>query len=44
MVDSLKIPPDLVLLIRNMYINSKGKIPGESADEFFEFLANIGVK
>ena len=31
-------------MIRNMYNNSKGKIPGGNADEFFEFLANIGVK
>jgi hypothetical protein len=27
-----------------MYVNSKGKIPKGDTNEFFEFLANIGVK
>ena len=40
----MKLPQDLILLIRNMYVNTKGKIKGVAVDEFYEFLANIGVK
>ena len=44
MVECLDLPPDLVLLIRNMYVNSKGVIKGLTIDELFEYLVNIGVK
>ncbi len=44
MVECLDLPPDLVLLIRNMYDNSKGVIKGLTIDELFEYLVNIGVK
>jgi Reverse transcriptase (RNA-dependent DNA polymerase) len=44
MVESLKIPPDLVLLIRNTYVQSKGIIKGMSSDELFEYLINMGIK
>jgi len=44
MVECLDLPLDLVLLIRNMYVNSKGVIKGLHKDELFEYLVNIGVK
>jgi hypothetical protein len=44
MVECLNLPPDLVLLIRNMYVNSKGILKGLNKDEMLEYLINIGVK
>ena len=44
MANGLHIPPDLVKLIRNMYIDSKGIIKGSNIHEYYEFLANMGVK
>jgi hypothetical protein len=44
MVECLDLPPDLVLLIRNMYVSSKGIIKGVNKDEIFEYLINMGVK
>ena len=44
MVECLNLPPDLVLLIRNMYVNSKGILKGLSKEEMLEYLINIGVK
>ena len=38
------MPPDLVLLIRNMYVNSKGILKGLNKNELLEYLINIGVK
>jgi hypothetical protein len=44
MVECLDLPPDLVLLIRNMYVNSKGILKGLNTNELLEYLINIGVK
>jgi hypothetical protein len=44
MVECLDLPPDLVLLIRNMYVNSKGILKGLNKNELLEYLINIGVK
>ena len=44
MIECLDLPPDLVLLIRNMYVSSKGIIKGIIKDEIFEYLINMGVK
>ena len=44
MVECLDLPPDLVLLIRNMYVKSKGVIKGLNKDELFEYFVNMGVK
>lgn len=38
------MPSDLVQIIRNMYVESKGIIRGKYYGDFFEFMANIGVK
>jgi hypothetical protein len=40
----LNIPPDLILIIRNMYLQSKGIIYDKVKGKFYEFLANMGVK
>jgi len=44
MGEELNIPSDLILIIRNMYIASKGIIEDKHTGEFYEFLSNIGVK
>ena len=44
MVECLDLPPDLVLLIRNMYVNSKGILKGLNKNELLEYSINIGVK
>jgi hypothetical protein len=38
------LPADLVAIIRNMYVSSKGIIRGQFYNDFYEFMANIGVK
>ncbi len=40
----LNIPADLVQIIRNMYVYSKGISVDELSGELLEFLANLGVK
>jgi hypothetical protein len=40
----LNIPTDLVLIIRNMYLASKGIIYDAHSNSLHEFLANMGVK
>jgi hypothetical protein len=35
MVESLNLPPDLVQIIRNMYIESKGIIQGNKLHEYY---------
>ncbi len=44
LVENLAVPEDLVNIIRNMYVKSKGIIPNIADGSFLEFLANIGVK
>jgi hypothetical protein len=40
----LNIPTDLIRIIRNMYIDSKGIIYDTCSNNIHEFLANMGVK
>jgi hypothetical protein len=40
----LNIPTDLILIIRNMYIESKGIIYDTHSNNIHEFMANMGVK
>lgn len=44
MGDELNIPRDLILIIRNMYLESKGIIQGKYDNKLYEFIANLGVK
>ena len=44
MVASLNIPEELVQIIRNMYVYSIGISFDANTGDFFEFLANLGVK
>ena len=43
-MNCLNIPADLVQIIRNMYVYSKGISVDELSGELLEFLANLGVK
>ena len=40
----LNIPTDLILIIRNMYLQSKGIIIDNKSNTMYEFIANMGVK
>ena len=42
-MNCLNIPADIVQIIRNMYVYSKGISVDELSGELLEFLANIGV-
>ena len=45
LIHDLGIPTDLVLLIKNLYVNSRGVIkPKNFSDDFLTFLTSIGVK
>jgi hypothetical protein len=44
MGEELNIPPDLIQIIRNMYIESKGIIEDKYTGTIYEFIANLGVK
>ena len=44
LVECLHIPPDLVKIIKNMYVQSKGRCVDELSGDLLEFLANLGVK
>ena len=43
LVASLNLPADLVQIIRNMYVESKGMCFDNLSGEWLEFLTNIGV-
>lgn len=38
------MPPDLVRVICNIYVGSRGSLEDVSGKAVFTFLANIGVK
>ena len=43
--EELAIPKDLVQLIKNLYVNSRGVLrPSSVEDDFLAFLTNVGVK
>jgi hypothetical protein len=44
LVESLHLPADLVQIIKNMYVDSKGMCFDNLSGEWLEFLTNIGVK
>ena len=44
LVSCLKLPADLVQIIRNMYVDSKGMCFDDVSGEWLQFLANLGVK
>jgi hypothetical protein len=44
LVECLKLPADLVLIIRNMYVQSKSVVFDKLSGEWLEFLTNLGVK
>lgn len=44
LVESLNLPADLVQIIKNMYVNSKGVCFDNITGDFLTFLANLGVK
>ena len=44
LIKELQIPADLVHVILNMYVDSRGSIQGLEGDAVFTFLANMGVK
>ena len=44
LLHELNIPPDLVRIIINMYVDSKGSLHTTDGDSVFTFLTNMGVK
>ena len=44
LVAGLNLPADLIQIIRNMYVNSKGMCFDDMSGTWLEFLENIGVK
>ena len=44
LVECLNLPADLVLIIRNMYVQSKSVVFDKLLGEWLEFLTNLGVK
>ena len=44
LVSELDVPPDLVRIICNMYVGSRGTLGRVDGDSVFTFLANMGVK
>ena len=44
LVQQLGVPPDLVRIICNMYVGSRGSLKDVNGKAVFSFLANIGVK
>ena len=44
LVAGLNLPADLVRIIRNMYVESKGICFDDMSGTWLEFLANLGVK
>ncbi len=44
LVECLNLPADLVMIIRNMYVQSKGVVFDKLSGEWLEFLTNLGVK
>jgi hypothetical protein len=44
MVEKLGLPLELINIIRNMYVHSTGVVADSIKGEFFEFIANMGVK
>lgn len=44
LVSCLNLPADLVQIIRNMYVESKGMCFDDIAGEWLSFLTNLGVK
>ncbi len=44
LVECLNLPADLVLIIRNMYVQSKSVVFDKLSGEWLEFLTNLGVK
>ena len=44
LLEHWKFPPDLVCIIVNVYVNSRGSLKGTDGTSVFTFLANMGVK
>lgn len=44
LINELKVPADLVRIIINMYVDSRGSLHNVNGDSIFTFLANMGVK
>ena len=38
------MPQELITIIRNMYVQSKGVVVEPTTGELYEFIANMGVK
>jgi hypothetical protein len=38
------LPEQLIEIIRNMYVQSTGIVVDKAKGEFFEYIANMGVK
>lgn len=44
LISELGVPSDLVRIICNMYVGSRGTLGRLDGDSVFTFLANMGVK
>jgi hypothetical protein len=44
MVYDLNIPQELIEIIRNMYVDSNNIVVDKDKNDFYQYIANMGVK